>query len=276
MTDEPEAEKPAPEQTTELPDPGTRRTPMIGRLAPDGHTDRFVRFQELEVPRTGSPDATAPLVTPDDMEPPSGPSDAAIRAWVLLEGQAEEVLKVGERICQPVETKINAIRLAMDLFARTRHEAEERLAGLPPDVQPLIRALLGRAASNPRLARQMQVACFQYSDATRALDALRERLKRAGELEPPASTVFLEALPLPKVRGKYYIVTNFNVTFRGDPLLGKLFPPRSPNKQTAPAGTEPGKNTTELPSTAKATGPIPEAGFWDTVRGKLGRQKPKS
>jgi hypothetical protein len=274
-----------PEEATapaQAPDPATGPLPrrMLAPRRPglpnDERADRYVRHKAktkklLQESLASAEPAGEPAPALE------GPSPAEVRAWENLEAATEEVLRTGDKVVQPMQQKVMAIKVAMDLFARPRPEAEERLASLPLDAQPLIRALIGRAATSPKLARQMQVAVFQYGDAQRALEALKERLKRARELSPPASTAFLETLPLPKVRGKYYVLTNFNVTFRGDPLLGKLFPPRVQAKKTAP-GVEGSLQTGQLQGGAP-TGPIQEpGGFWNTMRDKLiqGRNKPRS
>lgn len=203
---------------------------------------------------------------------------AVERRWEALVAQAEDAIRIAGTVLDPLESKIGAVRVGLDLAARTAEDRENRIVLLPPEIHALMRAMVGRIHADAHVARRLQIALFQFGDARRAIGALQERLNRAQELPRAEGIDFLTKVEIPKVKGKLYVVSNFPNVFRGDPVLGRLFPLRGATAPTPaptaplPPGPAPAPPPAEPPPAKPGTGNLREA--WDAVRSALGKRKP--
>jgi len=260
-------------------------------------SDEFVRRK---------PAGTAPLaedvplpVAPDD-DPEAQARVAAVleRRWDALVAQAEDALRIATTVLDPIESKMNAVRIGLDLAARPEHDRAQRIALLPPEIHALMKAMIIRVTTEPQVARRLQVALFQFSDARRSATAVKERLERARELPRDEGIGFLSKIEVPKVKGKLYTCSMFPQVFRGDPVLGRLFPLRGVTAPTTtPASAAPPATGTGQLTAQPAASPTGEVGgaptgptdatangsgrgtgglkdAWEAMRAKLGKKKP--
>ena len=242
-------------------------------------SDEFIRARAAATPE-GAPEAPASLPEVDP-EAIARAAAALDRRWDALVAQAEDAMRIAGLVLDPLESKIGAVRVGLDLAGRTAEDREGRIALLPPEIHALMRGMVNRIHADAHIARRLQIALFQFGDARRAIGALQERLARAAELPRDEGIAFLSKVEVPKVKGKLYVVSNFPNVFRGDPVLGRLFPLRGATGPTAaPTGPLPAAPpTTPTPPPANpAAAPKPGTGnlreAWDAVRSALGKRKP--
>lgn len=259
-------------------------------------SDEFVRRK----PERGTEQLTEPTPVAADDDPEGQARVAAVieRRWDALVAQAEDALRIATSVLDPIDSKMNAVRLGLDLAARPEHDRTQRIALLPPEIHALMKALINRVHAEPSVARRLQVALFQFSDARRSASAVKERLERARELPRDEALDFLAKIEVPKIKGKLYTCSMFPQVFRGDPVLGRLFPlrgvtaptttpataavpvagtgPLTPKPVASPTGELGGAPTQPTDATSngagRGTGSLKDA--WDAVRAKLGKKKP--
>ena len=266
------AEAPPEEEAPQAPAPPRPRRTGEGLRG----SDEFIRARRTAVLPGEDDEPMVEAETAPDPEAAVRAAAALERRWEALVAQAEDAVRIAGVVLDPLESKIGAVRVGLDLAARGPEDREARIALLPPEIHALMRGMVGRVQADPLVARRLQIALFQFSDARRAISALQERLNRAAELPREEGIAFLAKVEVPKVKGKLYVVSNFPNVFRGDPVLGRLFPLRGVTAPTpaptAPLPAEPAQ-TTPTPTGQKAgTGNLREA--WDAVRNALGKRKP--
>ncbi len=234
-------------------------------------SDEFVRARATaRLPFLAS---DLPTTAEGDPEAEERAAAALERRWEALIAQVEDAARIAGTVLDPLESRIGAVRIGLDLAARSPADREQRIAQLPPEIHNLLRGLVGRVHDDAYVARRLQIALFQFGDARRAVGALQERLARAAELPRADGIAFLSKLEVPKVKGKLYVVANFPNVFRGDPVLGRLFPPRGATAPTPPPQVEPAPAPPRAETGPKAgTANLREA--WEAVRTALGKRKP--
>lgn len=261
-------------------------------------SDEFVRRKPERGTAPLAEEAPLPVAPEDDPEAQARVAAVLEKRWDALVAQAEDALRIATTVLDPIDSKMNAVRVGLDLAARQQADRDARIAMLPPEIHALMKALINRVHTEPQVARRLQVALFQFSDARRACNAVKERLERARELPRDEGIAFLSKIETPKVKGKLYTCSMFPQVFRGDPVLGRLFPlrgvtapttapaaaapsatgtaPLQPPPVASPTGEVGGAPTGPTDATAngaaRGTGSLKEA--WDAMRAKLGKKKP--
>jgi hypothetical protein len=137
---------------------------------------------------------------------------------------------LGERIGRAVslaESFVNrhgpAVRLVRSAVRLRARGTCEDFPALAPPAQQLVRRLAEMA--DAETAKRMAVAVEQFQQACDAIFAARSALDRARTGGPAGARALAEIRP-ERVKGVVMPLSNFPLTFKGHPILGRLFPDR--------------------------------------------------
>lgn len=152
--------------------------------------------------------------------------------------RAEGFLRQYLELRKALSGRFRLVRFVLSVFQRPRSQWPAALADLREDHAGLARAMLDRLVGNPELIKLLLIANDRFDDASRAAAEVRAARGRV-QLAPPELRAAIAAkVDFPKLNGRLYLLSNFDVTFRDDPVLGKLFPPidreRRPKTYTPP------------------------------------------
>ncbi|MBU6427474.1 MAG: hypothetical protein KGR26_00545 [Cyanobacteria bacterium REEB65] len=83
---------------------------------------------------------------------------------------------------------------------------------------------------DPALQRRVQVALFQFAEATRAVEEAKTTVERARQSDPRSAFAELERLEVAKIQGKVFPLCNLHAVFKDRPEIARLFPAPPPAK----------------------------------------------
>ncbi len=146
---------------------------------------------------------------------------------VAFHRESEDFLRSYHALRDALSGRFRLIRYVLSVYQRPQAQWAAAVAELRPDHAGLARAMLARLVDAPETIRDLLIANDRFVDAAKAATQVREARTRVMNAEPaqqPALAAAI-ALALPKLKGRLYLLSTFDATFRGDPVFGRLFPP---------------------------------------------------
>ena len=177
----------------------------------------------------------------------------------VREAQVAEFRKEGKHYSELFETmnanlssRVRMLRFAVEVFRRPPETWEAALKALRQDHAVMVRAILEQMAS-PAVRKRVIIAVERFEDASQAMQEVRDRLQALEGLNTDQAFHQISSLSIPKLKGKLYLLTTYDLLFKSDPLLNQMFPsiPRDAKDTRLPAKKTPPKpGTNELPKQA--------------------------
>lgn len=159
-----------------------------------------------------------------------------------------------ETMTQKLSNRVRMLRFALEVYRRPQDTWKTALKSLRQDHATMVAAILEQM-SQAGVRKRVTIAVERFEGASQAMQEVRTLLAKIEDKTPYEAFPFIAEASIPKVKGKLYLLTTYDLLFKSDPVLNQMFPiiPRAPKDSKVPTRkTTPKGDLSEAPKHVEA------------------------